>query len=176
MNTIYSNSNIISIRKLQLSDLVAFHSYRSNPHVTKYQGFDVMNKTQARSFIKRNQKKDHTKDEWQQLAIVANDTNRLIGDCAIKVSQEKYKVANVGITIHPDYQQKGMATEVFSTLLKYLFEELNTQRVIEIVLQENQASIALLQKLGFTFDSELPSENKESIELQYSLLKKNWTQ
>lgn len=167
-------SERICIRRLDTDDLSSFLSYRSNPQVTKYQGFDVMNKEQARSFIEQNLTKDHTKDEWQQLAIVLNDTNQLIGDCALKVSQGKYKVANVGITIHADYQKKGFATEVFSTLLKYLFEELSTQKVIEIVLKENQASIALLHKIGFTFDSELSSDDNQNTELQYSLLSRNW--
>lgn len=174
MNPFYLQSNLIHIRDISLTDLETFVSYRSNPKVTRFQGFDIMNETQALKFIEQNQAKDHTKDEWQQLAIVLNDTNQLIGDCALKVSQGKYKVANVGITIHPDYQKKGFATEVFSTLLKYLFEELSTQRVIEIVLKENQASIALLHKIGFTFDSELPSVDNKNTELQYSMLSKNW--
>ena len=44
----------LHIRELILSDLVNFHFYRSNPDITKYQGFDVMTKEQAEEFINEN--------------------------------------------------------------------------------------------------------------------------
>jgi [ribosomal protein S5]-alanine N-acetyltransferase len=40
-----------------LSDLSDFYIYRSNPEVTKYQGFDVMTIEQAEKFIKDNSEK-----------------------------------------------------------------------------------------------------------------------
>ncbi len=47
----------LNIRHLELSDLSDFHMYRSNPEVTKYQGFDVMTIEQAENFIKKNSTK-----------------------------------------------------------------------------------------------------------------------
>ena len=42
----------LTIRNLKLSDLNDFHIYRSNPDVTKYQGFEVMTIDQAEEFLK----------------------------------------------------------------------------------------------------------------------------
>lgn len=44
----------LSIRNLEMTDLTDFHSYRSNPEVTKYQGFDVMTMGEAEDFINRH--------------------------------------------------------------------------------------------------------------------------
>lgn len=55
--TINIQTHRLIIRQLKLSDLSDFHTYRSNPEVTKYQGFDVMTIEQAETFIKNNLKK-----------------------------------------------------------------------------------------------------------------------
>ena len=53
------------IRELMLTDLSDFHIYRSNPEVTKYQGFDVFTLEQAKHFILDNHTKHFGKaDEW----------------------------------------------------------------------------------------------------------------
>ena len=45
----------LNIRHLKLSDLSDFHIYRSNPEVTKYQGFDVMTIEEAKTSLKKTQ-------------------------------------------------------------------------------------------------------------------------
>lgn len=47
----------LNIRHLELTDLADFHAYRSNPEVTKYQGFDVFSFEQAKQFIQENSTK-----------------------------------------------------------------------------------------------------------------------
>jgi len=42
------------IRHLSINDLADFHICRSNPEVTRYQGFDVMNMEEAEAVIKEN--------------------------------------------------------------------------------------------------------------------------
>jgi ribosomal-protein-alanine N-acetyltransferase len=70
----------LNIRHLKLSDLTSFHIYRSNPEVTKYQGFDVMTMEQAEGFIKNNSTKHFGKaGEWVQYGIENSETRQLIG-------------------------------------------------------------------------------------------------
>lgn len=51
MEKLILHTGRLLIRNLNLSDLSNFHAYRSNPEVTKYQGFDVFTMEQAESFI-----------------------------------------------------------------------------------------------------------------------------
>lgn len=44
----------LKIRHLLLNDLEEFHSYRSIPEVTKYQGFDIMSLDEAKAFIRKH--------------------------------------------------------------------------------------------------------------------------
>ncbi len=53
MDTLKIDSERLKIRNLKSSDLSDFHFYRSNPDVTKYQGFDTYNIEQSKEFIQK---------------------------------------------------------------------------------------------------------------------------
>ena len=157
METLNLTTFRLKIRNLKSGDLNDFHVYRSNPEVTKYQGFDVMTLEQARAFIKEQTDKQFGKaGEWVQYAIENKETGKLIGDCAIKLDQYDTRIAEVGITISHLHQKKGFAKEVLRGILTFLFDTKQIHRVVEIVDAENAASIALLksftdQKVFFHF-------------------------
>lgn len=60
-----------------------------------------------------------------------------------------WRVPEVGFLLHPDYWQKGYGAEVLRALIAYGFQERGLDRITADVDPNNQASIALLQKLGF---------------------------
>jgi ribosomal-protein-alanine N-acetyltransferase len=167
------------IRNLQPNDLADFHSYRSNPEVTKYQGFDVMNQEQAASFIDKMKDKAYgTPGEWVQYAIIDTQRQQLVGDCAIHIQQADNRMVEVGMTISHNEQKKGYAREAFIAILKFLFEKQNIHRVVETVDAENIASINLLKSVGFReegyFIENIFFKGKWGSEYQYAMLQKEW--
>jgi ribosomal-protein-alanine N-acetyltransferase len=169
----------LNIRHLELSDLSDFHIYRSNPEVTKYQGFDVMTIEQAENFIKENSDKHFGKaGEWVQYGIENSETKRLIGDCAIKLDQYDRRIVEIGITISHLEQKKGFAKEVLLGILTFLFGTKEIHRVVEIVDAENIASINLLKSTGFKqeghFVENIFFKGKWGSEFQYAMLKREW--
>ncbi len=52
--------------------------------------------------------------------------------------------------LHPDYQRRGYATEAVGAVIRYLFEETDTQLITAEAFTQNAASQALLRKLGFS--------------------------
>ncbi|WP_343586618.1 GNAT family protein [Flavobacterium sp.] len=169
----------LNIRHLKLSDLSDFHIYRSNPEVTKYQGFDVMTIEEAEEFIKENATKHFGKaGEWVQYGIENTKTKQLIGDCAIKLDQYDTRIAEIGITISHLEQKKGFAKEVFVGILDFLFDTKQIHRVVEIVDAENIASINLLKSIGFRqeghFIENIFFKGKWGSEFQYAMLKREW--
>ena len=144
------NTQRLTIRNLEMTDLVNFHVYRSNPDVTKYQGFDVMDEQQARGFIEKQKDKLFGKPgEWVQYAIEKTDEAKLIGDCAIKLDEHEPRIAHIGVTLNPDYQKKGFGKEVLHGIVSWLFETKNVHRITETVDIKNANSIHLLESLGF---------------------------
>jgi ribosomal-protein-alanine N-acetyltransferase len=169
----------LHIRHLELSDLSDFHIYRSNPEVTKYQGFDVMTIEQAEKFIKDNSTKHFgNAGEWVQYGIENIATRQLIGDCAIKLDQYNTRIAQIGITISHLEQKKGFAKEVLLGILAFLFDTKEIHRVVEIVDTENIASINLLKSTGFKqegyFIENIFFKGKWGSEFQYAMLKREW--
>lgn len=172
-------TNRLTIRNLSLRDLDGFYEYRSNPEVTKYQGFDVMNKEQCADFIKSQEDKLFGKPgEWVQYAIEDHATGQLIGDCAIHLDAADARLAEIGITISHLQQQKGYAKEVMTGILNFLFETEQIHRVTEIVDAENTASLKLLRSLGFRqeghFIENIFFKGKWGSEFQFAMLKREW--
>lgn len=141
------------IRNLKLSDVNDFYVYRSNPDIAKYQGFDVMTKEQSEVFIKTQIDKEFGKPgKWVQYGIENKFTKKIIGDCAIRLSKDDETIAEIGVTISHLEQKKGYAKEVIAGILEFLFMKKNIRRVIEMVDEQNIASINLLKSLGFRLE------------------------
>ena len=169
----------LQIRNLKATDLGDFHFYRSNPEVTKYQGFDVFNIEQASEFIQEQLDKEFGKPgEWVQYAIENKKTGKLIGDCAIKLDQYDIRIAEIGITISHKEQKNGYAKETLIAIVNYLFAIEDFHRVTEIVDAENTASIQLLKSVGFKqeghFIENIFFKGKWGSEFQYAMLRKEW--
>ena len=179
MVPLHINSVNLKIRHLKPSDLDDFHLYRSNPEVTKYQGFDVMTLVQAAEFILDNASKYFgIAGEWVQYGIEHNHSGKLVGDCAIKLDVLDPRIAEIGITISHLEQRKGYAKETLINLLKFLFDTKDIHRVVEIVDTENIASIELLKSIGFRqeghFIENIFFKGKWGSEYQYAMLKREW--
>jgi ribosomal-protein-alanine N-acetyltransferase len=179
MKKLMIDTERIQIRNLKTSDLADFHFYRSNPDITKYQGFDVFTKQQAKEFIHRQLNKEFGKaGEWVQYGIENKETGKLIGDCAIRLDQNDIRIAEIGITISHTVQKNGYAKETLIAILTFLFCIDDFHRVTEIVDVENIASIQLLKSVGFRqeghFNENIFFNGKWGSEFQYAMLKKEW--
>ncbi|HEV8082094.1 MAG TPA: GNAT family protein [Chitinophagaceae bacterium] len=179
MQKLIIDTERLQIRNLKAADKTDFHFYRSNPEVTKYQGFDVYTTEQASEFIQGQLDKEFGKPgEWVQYGIENKKTKTLIGDCAIKLDQYDIRIAEVGITISYTEQKKGYAKETLMAILNFLFDIENFHRVTEIVDTENIASIQLLKSVGFKqeghFIENIFFKGKWGSEFQYAMLKKEW--
>jgi ribosomal-protein-alanine N-acetyltransferase len=169
----------LHIRNLLPSDIDGFYLYRSNPEITKYQGFDVMTREQAKDFIEEQKNKlfGHP-GEWVQYGIEERSGKVLIGDCALKLQADDPRIAEIGITISHLEQKKGYAKEVLLGLMSFLFTSKNIHRIVETVDAENEASIQLLKSAGFRqeghFIENIFFKGKWGSEYQFAMLRKEW--
>ncbi|MEO9020535.1 MAG: GNAT family protein [Ginsengibacter sp.] len=179
MQKLLIDTERLHIRNLKSTDLSDFHFYRSNPEVTKYQGFDVFTIEKARQFIQEQLDKEFGKPgEWVQYGIENKKTSKLIGDCAIKLDQYDARIAEIGITISHTAQKNGYAKETLISILNFLFSIEDFHRITGIVDTENTASIQLLKSAGFKqeghFVENIFFKGKWGSEFQYAMLKKEW--
>lgn len=181
MNKLVITTQRLMIRNLEPRDLNLFHQYRSNPDITKYQGFDVMDIPGCAQFIEQHQHKVFgIPGEWVQYGIENMDKGDLIGDCAIRVEHDQPKTAEIGITISPIYHRKGFAKEAMLGIITFLFDVKDMHRIVETVDAENTASIRLLESTGFrkegSFIENIFFKGKWGSEFQYAMLNREWVE
>jgi RimJ/RimL family protein N-acetyltransferase len=141
-------SERLIVRRFADSDLATFLAYRNDPEVARYQAWESCTEREATTIIEELKSlQPGTPGEWFQFAIELKETGALIGDCALKVEHDGPQ-AEVGYTLSREHQGKGYASEAVSCLLDYAFGDLGLHRVVAITDQENEPSVALLERLG----------------------------
>ena len=63
---------------------------------------------------------------------------------------EGWPAPEVGWTISPDHLGRGYATEAALASLRYAFETLGWKQVIHVIMEGNEASMAVARKIGST--------------------------
>lgn len=109
------------LRPFQDADLEAFLTYRNDPEVACYQGWDFpYPRAQAAAFLAAM--KERTPDlpgKWFHFAIEPKATGVLAGDCAYFLLERDVRQAEIGFTLARDQQGQGFATEAVRRLLIY---------------------------------------------------------
>lgn len=61
----------------------------------------------------------------------------------------QHKRAGIGILIHPDFQQKGFASEALQLLINYCFTHLHLHQLYANITNDNTNSLHLFEKQNF---------------------------
>jgi len=88
-----------------------------------------------------------------QFAVVIQTRGKLIGYCGFfhQVVDEKNEI-EIGYRLHPDYWNKGLATEAAIAVRDHAFRDLKLPRVISLIHPENIASRRVAEKIGMTLE------------------------
>ena len=171
------STDTIILKSLQEEDVNALLAYRANPEIVRFQLWHPKRPSDAHAFIQSAKFEGEPKiGRWNQFGVFWRETNQLVGD--IGLSLVDMQQAEIGYTIAPDWQRRGLAKTAVSQLLIYLFTERHIHRVIATADSENIASIALLKKLGFRQEGHFIESYKVNDrwhdEVQYALLYREW--
>ena len=60
----------------------------------------------------------------------------------------------IGYRLHPDYWNRGLATEAARAVRDYAFEVMKLERVISLIHPDNRASRRVTEKNGMTLEKE----------------------
>ncbi|MDN7242170.1 GNAT family protein [Planococcus sp. N028] len=103
---------------------------------------------------------------------------QLVGMIALHYIDWKNKATSIGYFLAEDAQGKGIITKSIQSLVTYLFEELDLQRIEIQCAATNSKSIGIPKKLGFfeegvKRDGQWLYDHYEDI-VTFSLLKSDW--
>ena len=138
----------VSIRRLRPSDLRAFHAYRSDDEVAKYQGWSIMSESEAAAFLHEQSSASlSAPGHWCQFGIATRGDYQLIGDVGVCVAEDREQ-AEIGFSLGAGSQGKGFGNEAIRAVLALLFMHTPIARVIAITDARNAPAIRLLERAG----------------------------
>jgi RimJ/RimL family protein N-acetyltransferase len=166
------------IRRFQDSDLNHLVAYRSNPEVERYQMWENYSEAKAQDLIDTVRQKEPGEPEAFQFALEAKASSQLIGDLMLRTEENDKRLGEIGYTLAPHAQGQGLATEAVQALIQYCFETLSMHRLSATADPRNDASLRLLERLGFRreayFIKSLWFKGDWADDVVYALLRDEW--
>lgn len=88
---------------------------------------------------------------WWSYLVIHQADFQLIGTGGYKGVPDPDGVVEIGYEIAPAYQGRGLATELARSLVVRAFGQVSVRTILAHTLAEENASVAVLRKLGFSF-------------------------
>ena len=105
----------------------------------------------ARQYILSGPVASYERHGFGLCLVELRESHAPIGMCGL-LKREELPEPDIGFALLPEFCNKGFAFEAGAAVLQDARERLGLQRVLAITSLDNEASIKLLQRLGFTFD------------------------
>ncbi|MDY1036058.1 GNAT family N-acetyltransferase [Lelliottia sp. CFBP8978] len=138
---------IITTPRLQLSplepsDWAFFRTLREDRAIMRYMAAIAPEKETRRLFAARLTA-PHT------FVIRAHDDETPLGDIGLQISTQNREEADIGYTVIPRAQGKGIASEALNAICDYAFTQTTVRAINAYVLADNSGSVRVLEKIGF---------------------------
>ena len=105
----------------------------------------------ARQYILNGPRASYERHGFGLCQVELKHSHTPIGMCGL-LKRDELPDPDIGFAFLPDYWNKGFALEAAGAVLIDARERLKLVRILAIVNPDNDASIKLLQKLGFRFE------------------------
>ena len=136
------------LRKIVPSDAAALYAIFSDDEVTRYYDLGTMTDPADAETSVRRMAARHKHGQAIRWAIVRKQDRAFVGTCGFHFQAAGFK-AEIGYDLGREYWHQGYMSEALRAMLAYGFETLNLHRIEALVMPENEASAAVLRKLGF---------------------------
>ena len=139
----------LRLREVRDSDAAALFAIHSDARVMRYWSYPAWTElAQAEQKIADIQRQRRELDMlvW---AIADADSDLLVGSSAIFYMDLAQARAEVGYSLHPDWQGRGLASEALQLVLGYVFNELGLRRIEADIDPRNLPSCRLVERFGF---------------------------
>jgi ribosomal-protein-alanine N-acetyltransferase len=167
------------LRKFKPSDSNnMFKNWGSDSNVTKYlswQPHKDINDSEDIINLWISKYEDNDVYNW---VIELKEINEVIGNISIVHLEDTHESCEIGYCIGSKCWNKGITTEAFKAVIKYLFEEVGINRICAKHDVNNIASGEVMKKCKMTYEGtlrEVQFKNNRFCSLSvYSILKSEW--
>jgi RimJ/RimL family protein N-acetyltransferase len=123
----------------------------------------IRNNTETKYFFEQQLThwKKYGYGEW---IVFEKASDCFIGRCGLRciIINEKYEI-EVGYKLLSDFWGRGLATELAETTIWVAFEKLRLPELVCYTTQNNQASIRVMEKVGFSYECDIVKNNQRHV-------------
>lgn len=136
---------------LELINTPKFHRYIADRGVRTVEA--------AKAYIEERFLANYRRHGYSMYAVCLKDGTP-IGNCGF-VRRDTLPGPDIGFAFLPEYERQGYGFESSQELLRYGCEELGFTEVFAITSLDNDASVGLLEKLGFRFQDIIDNDGEK---------------
>ena len=119
----------------------------------------------ARQYILNGPVASYERNAFGLYLVELRESHTPMGMCGL-IQREELPDPDIGFAFLPEFWNKGFAFEAATAVLQDARERLRLERILAITSLDNEASIGLLQRLGFTFEREIKlAADREPVKL-----------
>jgi RimJ/RimL family protein N-acetyltransferase len=139
----------LRIDRLFADDAPALAGYRDDEDVARWQSWSPPYSIEQAANVIASMADDTAGLPGHQVNLALRDSDRLAGDVYVHVLADAPHIVEVGITLAPWAQGRGLASEAITAIIDALFTGDAIVKAIAYVDARNMPSLALFDRLGF---------------------------
>lgn len=140
------------LRPFILEDYKLFYkNWATDERVTRYMTWNPHQNIEETKELVARWSNSYNKDNFYHWVIVLKEKNEPIGSMSIVDINEEKEDVEVGYCISFDNWNKGLATEAFSKVIEYLFNEVDVKTITASHDSRNIASGKVMEKCGLKY-------------------------
>jgi aminoglycoside 6'-N-acetyltransferase len=142
----------LEIRCYRDADASDLHSLMGDPEVTRFLPRGPMSMTEALGVAVQNAQNTALANDGDVVKLVLEFEGRFAGQAKLELASIEDHVLEIGWTLAPEFQGRGIATEAATALLDLAVHTIGTHRVIAHIYPDNHPSAALATRLGMRLE------------------------
>lgn len=157
------NSDRLILKALSEEDIPALYSYFSNESNFPFVQMIVYKTLEdVKDYLLRMQA-GIAAGKWYLWGIYLNTDSTLIGTISLWNFSEDRLTAEFGYGLFPEFRGQGYMGEAIKTCMDFAFNDLQMKRLEAYTQKNNLPSIAVLEKLGYRYESSVIEEGEEMV-------------
>ena len=154
------------LREFTVEDAEFILALLNEPSFLRYIGDKKVRELEdARQYILNGPVASYERNGFGLYLVELRESHTPMGMCGL-IQREELPDPDIGFAFLPEFWSKGFAFEAATAVLQDARERLRLERILAITSLDNEASIGLLQRLGFTFEREIKlAADREPVKL-----------
>ncbi|MDA0182402.1 GNAT family N-acetyltransferase [Solirubrobacter phytolaccae] len=136
------------LRFMTVSDIDDVHAYQSREDVCRYMTYEPRDRPTVAEKVTQYADAHVLAGDGDYWQIAATLDGRVIGDVYFTIKSVEQQTAEIGWSLHPDFQGRGYMSEAAGAMLALAFDQVGLRRIIAVLDPRNDGSTALCRRLG----------------------------